>query len=70
MKNYHKHPKFQFINFISKYLNDKRKSSKNKSNNTLITGFNQKNRIINFQRFFFNKNRQNSKFKTCKNSRK
>ena len=70
MKNYHKHPKFQFINFISKYLNEKRKSSIKKSNNTLITGFNQKNRILNFQRFFLNKNRQNSKFKTCKNSRK
>lgn len=70
MKKYHNH-KFHYINYISKFLEEKFKNSKKKtSNNTLITGFSQKNRLINFQKKLLNKNKQNSKYKTCKNSRK
>lgn len=67
MKNHHK---FQFINYLSKYIEEKHKNSKKKINNTLISGYNQKNRLTNFQKFFGYKYRQNSKYKTCKNSRK
>ena len=63
------HQKFHFINYLSKYIEEKRKNSKKKINNTLISGYNQKNRLTNFQKFFGNKNKQKSKFKTCKNSR-
>ena len=55
---------------MSKNLEEKSKSSKKKINNTLIPGYNQKNRLSNFQKFFGNKNKENSKYKTCKISRK